>query len=161
MIYAQLSGRAAENVVLLLARTSVLRDDQVASWTFPSDPAIVATARTLADRQLTSWGLSDLTFTTELIVSELVTNAIRYAPGTIQLRLIRDRTLICEVTDASSAAPHLRHPRTTDEGGRGLLLIAQLTQRWGTRHTGRGKTIWTEQPLPAHPGDAAPVTPDN
>ncbi|MFJ1560439.1 SpoIIE family protein phosphatase [Streptomyces mirabilis] len=161
VIYAQLSGRAAENVVLLLARTSVLRDDQVASWTFPSDPAIVATARTLADRQLTSWGLSDLTFTTELIVSELVTNAIRYAPGTIQLRLIRDRTLICEVTDASSAAPHLRHPRTTDEGGRGLLLIAQLTQRWGTRHTGRGKTIWTEQPLPAHPGDAAPVTPDN
>ncbi|MFF5014992.1 SpoIIE family protein phosphatase [Streptomyces sp. NPDC001165] len=159
VIYAQLSGRTAQDVVLLLARTGVLRDDQVASWTFPSDPAIVATARTLADRQLTNWGLSELAFTTELIVSELVTNAIRYAPGTIQVRLIQDRTLICEVTDGSSAAPHLRHPRTTDEGGRGLLLIAQLTDRWGTRHTRRGKTIWTEQPLPGHPGDAVPVTP--
>ncbi|MGW2747381.1 SpoIIE family protein phosphatase [Streptomyces sp. NPDC001450] len=161
VIYAQFSGRAAEDVVLLLARTHVLRDDQVASWTFPSDPAIVATARTLADRQLTSWGLSELAFTTELIVSELVTNAIRYAPGTIQVRLIRDRTLICEVTDGSSAAPHLRHPRTTDEGGRGLLLIIQLTDRWGTRHTRRGKTIWTEQSLPGNRGDAVPVTPDN
>ncbi|QUW84532.1 ATP-binding protein [Streptomyces mirabilis] len=117
-------------------------------------------ARALADRQLTSWGLSELAFTTELIVSELVTNAIRYAPGTIQVRLIRDRALICEVTDGSSAAPHLRHPRTTDEGGRGLLLVAQLTDRWGTRHTRRGKTIWTEQPLPTHPDGTVPVAPD-
>ncbi|MFJ3235299.1 SpoIIE family protein phosphatase [Streptomyces sp. NPDC086787] len=161
VIYSQLSGRAPEDVTLLLARTCVLRDDQVASWTFPSDPAIVATARTLTDRQLTNWGLSDLAFTTELIVSELVTNAIRYAPGTIQVRLIRDSTLICEVTDGSSAAPHLRHPRTTDEGGRGLLLVAQFTERWGTRHTDRGKTIWTEQPLPAHLGNALPANPDS
>ncbi|SFG69530.1 SpoIIE family protein phosphatase [Streptomyces mirabilis] len=160
VIYSQLSGRAAEDIVLLLARTCVLNDDQVASWTFPSDPAIVATARTLADRQLTSWGLSELAFTTEVIVSELVTNAIRYAPGTIQVRLIRDRALICEVTDGSSAAPYLRHPRTTDEGGRGLLLVAQLTDRWGTRHTRRGKTIWTEQPLPTHPDGTVPVAPD-
>ncbi|MFH8387193.1 SpoIIE family protein phosphatase [Kitasatospora sp. NPDC018058] len=150
VIYAELAGRPAEGVVLLVAQTRVLGDDAVASWTFPSDPAIVATARTLADRQLANWGLSELVFTTEVVVSELITNAIRYAGGTIQLRLIRDRALICEVTDNSSAAPHLRHPRTTDEGGRGLLLIAQLTHRWGTRHTHRGKTIWTEQPLTPH-----------
>ncbi|MER8114407.1 SpoIIE family protein phosphatase [Streptomyces sp. NPDC094031] len=149
VIYAQRSGRTGENVVLLLARTRALHDDQLASWTFPSDPAIVATARTLAERQLASWGLSDLVFTTEMIVSELVTNAIRYAHGTIQVRLIRDRCLICEVTDGNSAAPHVRHPRTTDEGGRGLLLVARLSDRWGTRRTGRGKTIWTEQRLPA------------
>ncbi|MFE9098144.1 ATP-binding protein [Streptomyces sp. NPDC007264] len=116
----------------------------------------MATARTLADRRLASWGLSDLVFTTEMVVSELVTNAIRYAQGTIQVRLIRDGSLICEVTDAGTSAPHLRHPHTTDEGGRGLLLVARLTERWGTRHTRRGKTIWTEQPLPARVADDPP-----
>ncbi|MFF4957664.1 SpoIIE family protein phosphatase [Streptomyces sp. NPDC001222] len=147
VIYSELSGRQPQDVVLLLARTRVLSEDRVASWTFPSDPAIVATARTLVDRQLASWGLGDLSFTTELVISELVTNAIRYARGTIQVRLIRDRTLICEVTDGSSAAPHLRHSRATDEGGRGLLLVAQLAHRWGTRRNDRGKTIWAEQTL--------------
>ena len=87
-------------------------------------------------------------FVTELVVSELVTNAIRYGTPPIQLRLIRDRTLICEVSDGSSTSPHLRRARTFDEGGRGLLLVAQVSQGWGTRHTGTGKTIWAEQPLP-------------
>jgi anti-sigma regulatory factor (Ser/Thr protein kinase) len=81
-------------------------------------------------------------------VSELVTNAIRYGGSPIQLRLIRDRALICEVSDASSTSPHLRRARTYDEGGRGLLLVAQLTDRWGTRPSGTGKTIWAEQALP-------------
>jgi hypothetical protein len=83
----------------------------------------------------------------ELVVSELVTNAIRYGTGPIHLRLIKDRSLICEVSDGSNTAPHLRRARTFDEGGRGLLLVAQLTQRWGTRQTPRGKTIWAEQSL--------------
>ncbi len=155
-IYTHLAGRPDEDVVLLLARTRVLGEEQVASWTFPSDPAIVSTARTLADRQLASWNLSELAITTELVVSELVTNALRYAGGTIQLRLIRDRALICEVTDRNTAAPHLRHPRTTDEGGRGLLMVAQLTERWGTRRISSGKIIWAEQPLPAEP-NASPT----
>ncbi len=81
-------------------------------------------------------------------MSELVTNAIRYGGVPIGLRLIRDRTLICEVSDASSTAPHLRRARTYDEGGRGLHMVAQLTQGWGTRQTTRGKTIWAEQSLP-------------
>ena len=88
--------------------------------------------------------MDDLAFTAELVVSELVTNAIRYGQPLIQLRLIRDTSLICEVSDASSTAPHLRRARTFDEGGRGLLLVAQLTQRWGTRHRTDGKTIWAE-----------------
>ncbi|GGQ97647.1 hypothetical protein GCM10010251_10820 [Streptomyces aurantiogriseus] len=74
-------------------------------------------------------------------------HAIRYADPPIQLRLIHDRHLICEVSDASSTAPHLRRARTYDEGGRGLLLVAQLTRSWGTRHTRTGKTIWAEQAL--------------
>ncbi|MFD4691984.1 SpoIIE family protein phosphatase [Streptomyces sp. NPDC058463] len=138
-----------EGIVLLLARTRSLDADQVATWTLPHDPAVVTTARTLAIRQLANWDLADLEFSTELIVSELVTNAIRYSTGPIQLRLIRDLTLICEVTDGSSTAPHLRQAYETDEGGRGLFLIAQLTRRWGTRYTARGKTIWAEQALPA------------
>ncbi|KJY45101.1 hypothetical protein VR46_16695, partial [Streptomyces sp. NRRL S-444] len=97
---------------------------------------------------LTRWGLGELAFTAELVVSELVTNAYRYGGGTpVTLRLIRDRSLICEVSDSSSTAPHLRRARTTDEGGRGLFLVAQLTERWGTRYTRDGKTVWTEFPL--------------
>ncbi|MGW7365144.1 ATP-binding protein [Streptomyces sp. NPDC054841] len=132
---------------MLVARIHALSDDDVASWDLPADPAVVATARSLAARQLTSWSLEEEAFTTELIVSELVTNAIRYARAPIRLRLIRDRALTCEVSDGSSSAPRLRHARTTDEGGRGLLLVAQLSERWGTRFSGEGKTIWTEQRL--------------
>ena len=88
-----------------------------------------------------------MAYTAELIVSELVTNAYRYADGVITLRLIRDRSLICEVTDSSSTSPHLRRARNTDEGGRGLFLVARLTERWGTRYGRDGKTIWAEHPL--------------
>jgi serine phosphatase RsbU (regulator of sigma subunit)/anti-sigma regulatory factor (Ser/Thr protein kinase) len=136
-----------DDVALLVARTRTLDSSSVASWDLPADPEFVAEARTLAGRQLAEWGLDDIAFTTELVVSELVTNAIRYADGPIRLRLIRDDTLICEVTDATSTSPRMRHARTSDEGGRGLFLVAQFTQRWGTRYTTTGKTIWTEQTL--------------
>jgi two-component sensor histidine kinase len=86
-------------------------------------------------------------FVTELIVSELVTNAIRYGSEPIRLRLIRDRELICEVADESSTSPHLRRARSSDEGGRGLMLVAQFATRWGTRYHATGKTIWAEQAL--------------
>ncbi|MGI5200517.1 SpoIIE family protein phosphatase [Spirillospora sp. CA-108201] len=144
---AALPDRPVDDAALLLARTNVLSADRLASWDLPADPAVVAETRNLVTEQLTHWGLDEAVYVTELIVSELVTNAIRYARGPIQLRIIRDRTLICEVSDGASTAPHLRRARLLDEGGRGLLLVAQLTQRWGTRHTPHGKTIWTEQSL--------------
>ncbi|WP_431999487.1 sodium/proline symporter PutP [Streptomyces sioyaensis] len=146
---ALLTGPPSDDVALLLARTRVLAPDRVVSWNLPSEPAAVANARSLAGRQLAEWGMDELTFTTELIVSELVTNAIRHATGPVSLRLIRDRGLICEISDASSTSPRLRHARTTDEGGRGLLIVAQLARRWGTRYTMTGKIIWTEQDIPA------------
>jgi anti-sigma regulatory factor (Ser/Thr protein kinase) len=139
----------ADDVALLVARTQELQGDRVASWDLPADPAVVGDVRKQVGTRLEGWGLGDAAFVTELVVSELVTNAIRYAEGPIQLRLIRDRTLICEVSDGSSTAPHLRRARAFDEGGRGLLLVSQLTQRWGTRQTESGKTIWAEQPLDA------------
>ncbi|WP_432753965.1 SpoIIE family protein phosphatase [Streptomyces sp. JL2001] len=137
-----------EDAVLLLARTRALDPGRLASWTLPPAPEVVSQARSLAAGQLDTWGLDDLEYTTSLIVSELVTNAIRYSRGPIALRLIRDRSLICEVSDTSSTSPQLRHAEDTDEGGRGLYLIAQMAQRWGTRPGRRGKTIWTEQELP-------------
>ncbi|MFE9017100.1 SpoIIE family protein phosphatase [Streptomyces sp. NPDC007808] len=147
VVDALVPDRPHDDVALLMARTRPLGIEQVADWDLPADPAAVADARKTATRQLTEWGLDDLAFTTELVVSELVTNAIRYAAGPIRLRLIRERALICEVFDGGATAPHLRHPRTTDEGGRGLLLVSQFTQRWGTRFVPEGKIIWAEQSL--------------
>ncbi|MFJ1709134.1 SpoIIE family protein phosphatase [Kitasatospora sp. NPDC088346] len=139
-----------DDVALLLVRTRTLGPASLASWDLPSDPAVVAEARRLAGERLTAWELDDVSFITELVVSELVTNAIRYGTGPIRLRLVRNgRTLTCEVSDGSSTSPHLRRARLSDEGGRGLLLVAKLTKRWGTRYTRTGKTIWAEQSVPA------------
>jgi anti-sigma regulatory factor (Ser/Thr protein kinase) len=143
-----LPGAVDEDATLLLVRTRMLDQNQFAQWELAADPAAVATLRTTLDKQLGDWGLDDLSFTTELIASELVTNAIRYVGGPIQVRLIRDRTLICEVSDPGHTTPNLRHAASDDEGGRGLFIIAQITQHWGTRYTPTGKTIWTEQALP-------------
>ncbi|MFI1832815.1 SpoIIE family protein phosphatase [Streptomyces olivaceoviridis] len=149
VLHALLPGGAApDDVALLLARTRGLPASQVATWDIPADPALVAPIRKQVVDQLDAWSLSEATFTAELVVSELVTNAIRYGARPIRLRLIHDATtLICEVSDTSHTAPHLRRAKTFDEGGRGLLLVAQLTQRWGSRHTPEGKTIWAELPL--------------
>ncbi|MGC9377372.1 SpoIIE family protein phosphatase [Streptomyces sp. MH13] len=138
-------GGAADDAALLLARTRGLPAGQVATWDIPADPSLVAPVRKQVVEQLSSWALLESSFTAELVVSELVTNAIRYGSSPIRLRLIHDTaTLICEVSDTSHTAPHLRRAKTWDEGGRGLLLVAQLTQRWGSRHTAEGKTIWAE-----------------
>ncbi|MEV6649078.1 SpoIIE family protein phosphatase [Streptomyces sp. NPDC051219] len=137
------------DAVLLLARTRSLPAHSVASWLLSHNPTDAAVARRHTRQTLTDWSVDeDTAYATELIVSELVTNAVRYGTPPLQLRLIKDRTLTCEVQDTSTSAPHLRHARTVDEGGRGLFIVAQLAQKWGTRYTTEGKTIWTEQALP-------------
>ncbi|MDN3026126.1 SpoIIE family protein phosphatase [Streptomyces sp. S.PB5] len=150
---AMLPDRRTDDAALLLVRTRALARHHVADWHVEPDTAQVPRVRKLAVDQVDAWGLEEASFVTELVVSELVTNAIRYGEPPIRLRLIRDSSLICEVSDASSTAPHLRRARAFDEGGRGLLLVAQLTQGWGTRHTTEGKTIWCAQTLtpPAPP----------
>ncbi|MFJ9327114.1 SpoIIE family protein phosphatase [Streptomyces sp. NPDC101230] len=139
----------ADDTALLLARTRRLDESRVAEWELPAEAVTVGRARELATRQLSGWGLDELSFATELVVSELVTNAVRYGGGPLRLRLIRDRTLLCEVADTGHTSPHLRHSAEDDEGGRGLFIVAQLVQRWGTRYTPAGKTIWTEQAFPS------------
>ncbi|MER6415424.1 SpoIIE family protein phosphatase [Streptomyces humidus] len=148
VLAALLPERPADDVALLIARTHALPPDRIAEWDVQPDPAAVAGVRAMATDKLDEWGLSELCFSTELVLSELVTNAVRYGCGPIHMRLIHDRALICEVTDGSSTSPHLRYATTTDEGGRGLFLVSQLTERWGTRYTPQGKVIWAEQALP-------------
>ncbi|WP_405530169.1 SpoIIE family protein phosphatase [Streptomyces canus] len=141
-------SRASDDIALIVARTQALAADRIAEWQVPADPAAVSDVRAAVSRQLARWDLDELAFTTELILSELVTNAIRYGGDPIHVRMLYDRTLICEVFDSSSTSPHLRYAAMTDEGGRGLFLVAQLSDRWGTRYTPEGKVIWAEQPLP-------------
>ncbi|MEV6316725.1 SpoIIE family protein phosphatase [Streptomyces sp. NPDC051776] len=148
VIEAMIPDRAADDAALLVARTHALHADRVAVKDVPMDPAALAETRTWALERLALWGLEEAGFVTELVVSELVTNALRYGSPPIQLRLIKESSLICEVSDGSSTAPHLRRAPALDEGGRGLLLVVQLTRRWGTRPSPGGKTIWCEQPLP-------------
>ncbi|WP_412075941.1 SpoIIE family protein phosphatase [Streptomyces xanthophaeus] len=138
-----------DDVALLLARVHRLPPTRVATWEFEAELSQVAHAREGVVSQLSAWQLDDLAFEAELVVSELVTNAIRYAGGPVGLRLILDEVLVCEVSDPSSTQPRLRRARETDEGGRGLFLVAQLAERWGCRFTGEGKTIWTEQAIDA------------
>ncbi|MET7378385.1 SpoIIE family protein phosphatase [Streptomyces sp. NPDC005526] len=146
---ALLPDRPPDDVAFLVARPRPLPGEDVVSWDLAFEPAAVGQARKLTDARLAQWELEDLSFSVELIVSELVTNAIRHARGPIGLRLIRSSNrLICAVSDHSSTSPHLRRAQVVEEGGRGLFLVAQFALRWGTRYAGDGKIIWAELPLP-------------
>lgn len=147
VIDAMLPTRPGDDVALLVARTHRLDPARIAEWEVSPDPAAVSPVRNACSRRLVDWGLEDIAFTTELILSELLTNAIRYGTEPIRVRLLYDRSLVCEVSDGSSTSPHLRRAEDTDEGGRGLFLVAQFAERWGTRYTARGKIIWSEQTL--------------
>ncbi|MFF4658615.1 SpoIIE family protein phosphatase [Streptomyces sp. NPDC001381] len=133
-----------DDIALLVARTHALDPGRIATWELPADPALVGDVRASALRRLADWGLDEAAFAAELILSELVTNAIRHGAGPIRVRLLYERTLICEVSDSSNTAPHLRRAASTDEGGRGLFLVAQLSRTWGTRYLPQGKAIWAE-----------------
>ncbi|UYQ65163.1 SpoIIE family protein phosphatase [Streptomyces peucetius] len=148
VVYTLAEDDGAEGVALLLARTGSVLEGQVAELELPHDPTAPALARNFARELLSAWALEDDTaYGAELIVSELVTNAVRYGTPPLRLRLIRGETLTCEVHDTSALAPHLRHARTADEGGRGLFIVSQLADQWGTRYAEGGKVLWTEQPL--------------
>ncbi|MFD8793741.1 ATP-binding SpoIIE family protein phosphatase, partial [Streptomyces vinaceus] len=137
-----------DDIALLMARVQGLPIDAVGDWQLPREARSVGRARELARAKLPAWGLEGLLDTTELLVSELVTNALRYGEGEIRLRLLLDRTLVCEVWDGNLVQPRRRRARDTDEGGRGLQLVGLLSAGWGTRRTHRGKTVWFELPLP-------------
>ncbi|MEV7674806.1 SpoIIE family protein phosphatase [Streptomyces sp. NPDC088752] len=151
------TGHGEDDIALLMARIQGLPAEAVGDWHLPREPRSVGRARELARAQLAAWDLDPLVDTVELLVSELVTNALRYGEGEIRLRLLRDRTLVCEVWDAGLVQPRRRRAKDTDEGGRGLQLVGLLSSSWGSRRTPRGKTVWFELALPEG-GEAAEPT---
>ncbi|MFF1510625.1 SpoIIE family protein phosphatase [Streptomyces sp. NPDC058326] len=151
------TGHGEDDIALLMARIQGLPGEAVGDWRLPREPRSVGRARELARTQLKAWDLEPLIDTVELLVSELVTNALRYGEGEIRLRLLRDRTLVCEVWDAGLVQPRRRRAKDTDEGGRGLQLVGLLSSSWGSRRTPRGKTVWFELALPDGEGAAEPT----
>jgi PAS domain S-box-containing protein len=148
--YAITDSHPTGETVMLLARTKALPPDRVLTRSLPADPKAGPIARAAARHQLEVWGVDEETaFTTELIVSELVGNAVRYGAPPLRLRLIWERKLTIEVSDSAASAPHVKHARTIDETGRGLFIIASLADQWGTRYEAQGKTVWAEQPTAA------------
>ncbi|MFF0485469.1 SpoIIE family protein phosphatase [Streptomyces sp. NPDC004435] len=151
-----LSPTPRDDIALLVARTRRLPADRIAEWEVARDPAAVSPVRNAAAAKLGEWGLDEAAYAVELILSELVTNAVRYGADPVRVRLLYDRTLVCEVSDGSSTSPHLRHAAETDEGGRGLYLVARFAERWGTRYGRRGKTIWAELRVGPGGGEGGP-----
>ncbi|MEU9295798.1 ATP-binding protein [Streptomyces sp. NPDC048266] len=134
-------------------------DGDRAEWNFPAEADAVRTARHAVRETLRAWELDTaLVDVTVLLVSELVTNSLRYASGPIGVRLVRTRpegadpahppALLVEVSDPLPDPPTERAPGPEDEGGRGLNLVACSTRRWGTRKGRAGKTVWFELALP-------------
>ncbi|MDX3458229.1 SpoIIE family protein phosphatase [Streptomyces sp. ME02-8801-2C] len=137
-------GDRDDDIALLAARFDGIAPSDVAYWYLDPEDAAPGRARRLARRALSRWGLEDLTDSVELLVSEVVTNAVRYASKPITLRLLRTDVLRCEVGDDVPQLPRLRQARATDEGGRGLYLVNRLARRWGATRLSTGKVVWFE-----------------
>ncbi|NYI08066.1 SpoIIE family protein phosphatase [Allostreptomyces psammosilenae] len=137
-----------DDTALLIARVGGLPEHAMASWTLVVEPRVVGRARRLVRDTLVEWRLTVLLETAELLVSELVTNALRYAGSPILLRMRRGRTLLVEVGDPLPDPPRERATSERDEGGRGIQLVAALSRAWGTRFSGAGKVVWFELDMP-------------
>ncbi|MEU9858422.1 ATP-binding protein [Streptomyces sp. NPDC047974] len=134
-------------------------DGARAEWNFPAEADAVRTARHAVRETLRSWEV-DATVgdVAVLLVSELVTNSLRYASGPIGVRILRAEgaatdpprhsALLVEVSDPLPDPPTERPAGPDDEGGRGLGLVACSARRWGTRQGDAGKTVWFELALP-------------
>ncbi|MEU8708488.1 SpoIIE family protein phosphatase [Streptomyces sp. NPDC048565] len=141
-------GDRDDDIALLAARFDGIAPSDVAYWFLEPEDAAPGRARRLARRALSRWGLEDLTDEMELLVSEVVTNAVRYAERPVTLRLLRTDILRCEVGDDSPQLPRQRRARETDEGGRGLFLVNRLARRWGATRLSTGKVVWFEMSTP-------------
>ncbi|MEV6960170.1 SpoIIE family protein phosphatase [Streptomyces sp. NPDC051207] len=137
-------GDRDDDIALLAARFDGIAPSDVAYWFLEPEDAAPGRARRLARRALARWGMEDLTDSVELLVSEVVTNAVRYASRPVTLRLLRTDVLRCEVGDDVPQLPRLRQARATDEGGRGLYLVNRLARRWGATRLSTGKVVWFE-----------------
>ncbi|QIQ02900.1 ATP-binding SpoIIE family protein phosphatase [Streptomyces liangshanensis] len=137
-------GDRDDDIALLAARFDGIAPSDVAYWFLEPEDAAPGRARRLARRALARWDLEELSDSVELLISEVVTNAVRYAERPVTLRLLRTDVLRCEVGDDSPQLPRQRRARDTDEGGRGLFLVNRLARRWGATRLSTGKVVWFE-----------------
>jgi len=143
-------GGYDDDVALLVIRVPAgLEDACVAELTLPANPTAAAEAREFTSRTIGAWGLGDDLESAGLLVSEVVTNAVRHSDEPVELRLRRaQRALYVEVADRDPRVPRPRRGALEDEQGRGLQLLERLTARWGARPLADGKVVWFEIPLP-------------
>lgn len=139
-------GDRDDDIALLAARFDGIAPSDVAFWFLEPEDAAPGRARRLARRALARWDLEELSDSVELLISEVVTNAVRYAERPVTLRLLRTDVLRCEVGDDSPQLPRQRRARDTDETGRGLFLVNRLARRWGATRLSTGKVVWFEIP---------------
>jgi serine phosphatase RsbU (regulator of sigma subunit)/anti-sigma regulatory factor (Ser/Thr protein kinase) len=141
-------GGRKDDVALLMARLNGIPDDHVAEWQLPREAREVSRARRLVRDRLAAWGLTDAIETAELLVSEVVGNAVRHGAGDeVGLRLVRTDALLCEVLDDEPALPALLSAGPDGERGRGLRVVSRLAREWGASASGHRKTVWFEQAL--------------
>jgi len=144
-----------------LAALSALPPPRPAALPLPAEPSSAAASRQHVRQLLSAWGLGACVDTAQLLVSELVANAVtatRAVPGRhpaaaglpVELSLRRTGTsLIIEVRDPNPDPPVAKQAGPQDEGGRGLLIVATLSTRWGHHAAGAGgKVVWCEIALP-------------
>ncbi|MGW2841955.1 ATP-binding SpoIIE family protein phosphatase [Streptomyces sp. NPDC001493] len=137
-------GDRDDDIALLAARFDGIAPNDVAYWSLDPQDSAPGRARRLARGALERWGMEHLSDEVELLVSEVVTNAVRYAERPVTLRLLRTDILRCEVGDDSPQLPRQRRARETDESGRGLFLVNRLARRWGATRLSTGKVVWFE-----------------
>ncbi|MFD8068364.1 ATP-binding SpoIIE family protein phosphatase [Streptomyces parvulus] len=153
----RIGGDRSDDAIVLVARARPLGPScGVYVRRLPPDGTAAGQARTAVREQLVRWALEELVDTTELVVSELVGNALRYGNAPGELRLLRHERLSVEVSDSGPDLPQIQHADVSDESGRGLQLINMLCRRWGSCRTPDGKVVWAEQDLPSRAGGAGP-----
>lgn len=99
-------------------------------------------ARAFVDATLSAWELDDLREAAVLMTSELATNAVLHARTRFRVAVVLDDDLTVEVTDGSDELPRLEPAPVDGDRGRGLMLVSQLSLRWGSRLEDGGKTVW-------------------
>jgi serine phosphatase RsbU (regulator of sigma subunit)/anti-sigma regulatory factor (Ser/Thr protein kinase) len=141
-------GDRDDDIALLAARFDGIAPRDVAYWFLEPRAQTAGRARRLVRHALRRWDLEPLVEAAELLVSEVITNAVRYAERPVTLRLLRTDVLRCEVGDDAPTLPRMRHAQPQDEGGRGLYLVNRMAQRWGATRLSSGKVVWFEMGIP-------------
>ncbi len=135
-----------------------MQTDVLRSMHVTPDAEAIHSVRRFVRECCADWGVQESTDVAVLLASELATNAVRYArtPVVVWLGHRSDR-IVLSVEDASHASATVREPSPTDEGGRGLILVDALAERWGEREIATGKLVWAEIATAAL---ASPPSPD-